>query len=317
MYTCKSITLDSELDWESLMQSSHTATFFQQRQWLRMWVTHFPIPYQILAVSNDSQLVAIAPISHHQGKIYLMGTSPVLEKEQVCDFGDIICLPGQEKEVWLAIVEYVSREFPREPFVPTFIREDSPSYAALLSLNSNSIVSTTSPYLNVPASWDEYLTGLKRKDRHELKRKLRKLESFDYRAYQANPDSINLQKCIALMKQSSPEKLAFLSQPMEQYFVDLMSTIDKTQVILWFMDVEDKTVACAIAFQFKNAMLLYNSGMDLSYGYLSVGLLSKALLIKHSIELGLTRFDFLQGDERYKYDLGGIDNRLYQFTFAL
>ena len=57
--------------------------------------------------------------------------------------------------------------------------------------------------------------------------------------------------------------------------------------------------------------------MDINYRQLSVGLLSKALLIKHSIELGLKQFNFLQGNEPYKYDLGAADNKLYQFIITV
>jgi CelD/BcsL family acetyltransferase involved in cellulose biosynthesis len=52
-------------------------------------------------------------------------------------------------------------------------------------------------------------------------------------------------------------------------------------------------------------MYLYNSAYDPKYDYLSVGLLSKILCIKESIESGRKTWDFLKGGERYKYDTGG------------
>ena len=36
----------------------------------------------------------------------------------------------------------------------------------------------------------------------------------------------------------------------------------------------------------------------------SAGLLLKALTIRHAIDEGLAYYDFLRGDEAYKYDLG-------------
>jgi len=63
---------------------------------------------------------------------------------------------------------------------------------------------------------------------------------------------------------------------------------------------------------------LYNSAYDPEYSYLSVGILSKALYIKDSIQRGKKRFDFLKGSEHYKYHLGGREVPLYncQITFG-
>ncbi|MQY73075.1 MAG: hypothetical protein GH142_05325 [Dehalococcoidia bacterium] len=40
-------------------------------------------------------------------------------------------------------------------------------------------------------------------------------------------------------------------------------------------------------------------------------MLSKVLCIKESINLGRKKWDFLKGAEKYKYQLGGSEIRLY------
>ncbi|MEE8347693.1 MAG: GNAT family N-acetyltransferase, partial [Dehalococcoidia bacterium] len=60
--------------------------------------------------------------------------------------------------------------------------------------------------------------------------------------------------------------------------------------------------------------LLYNSGYNPDYAYLSVGLLSKALALRKAIEEGRSRFDFLRGPEPYKYDLVARDVAVYRCT---
>jgi CelD/BcsL family acetyltransferase involved in cellulose biosynthesis len=50
---------------------------------------------------------------------------------------------------------------------------------------------------------------------------------------------------------------------------------------------------------------------------LSVGLLSKVLCIKDSIERGKKRFDFLKGREAYKYRLGGREVPIYNCQIVL
>jgi len=83
---------------------------------------------------------------------------------------------------------------------------------------------------------------------------------------------------------------------------------------LFFMEVDGKRVASCIAFDYGDAYLLYNSGYDPEYSALSVGLLNKAFCMRDALEAGKSTFDFLRGTERYKYDLGGQNQIVYQMT---
>ena len=51
-------------------------------------------------------------------------------------------------------------------------------------------------------------------------------------------------------------------------------------------------------------MGLYNSGFRPEAAALSPGLILLAHIIRDAIERGQRRFDFLRGEERYKYDFG-------------
>jgi hypothetical protein len=62
---------------------------------------------------------------------------------------------------------------------------------------------------------------------------------------------------------------------------------------------------------------LYNSGYDPTHSYLSVGLLSKVLSLKDSIDAGRNTCDFLKGAEEYKYRLGGREIPIYSCHIAL
>jgi hypothetical protein len=60
-------------------------------------------------------------------------------------------------------------------------------------------------------------------------------------------------------------------------------------------EVEGKRVASLFCFEDKTETLIYNSGYDPQYAYLSVGLLSKAACLRHAIEDGRQHLDFLRG----------------------
>ena len=80
------------------------------------------------------------------------------------------------------------------------------------------------------------------------------------------------------------------------------------------MEIDSVKVAACICFDYNKIYWLYNSGYDPNYSNLSVGLLNKALCIKESIELNYDKFNFLRGSERYKYSLGGEDEKIYQIS---
>ena len=93
---------------------------------------------------------------------------------------------------------------------------------------------------------------------------------------------------------------------MESFFRSLAETMAEAKLLRFgILEISGKPVAAVMCFDYNNKVYLYNSGYDPEYGYLSVGLLSKLLSIKDSIERGRRRYDFLKGPEEYKYRLGG------------
>jgi len=113
----------------------------------------------------------------------------------------------------------------------------------------------------------------------------------------------------------SEQKRNFLSKEMRSFFSELIKTFYPGQLSLSFLENGAFKIAASLTFLFKDEVLLYNSGFDPQYSYLSPGLVLKAYLIRKSIEEGKKRFDFLRGGEKYKYDLGGKERKLYKVTF--
>ena len=77
------------------------------------------------------------------------------------------------------------------------------------------------------------------------------------------------------------------------------------------LELNGLPVAAVMYFDYNNTVFLYNNGYDPQYSFLSVGLISKVLCIKDSVERGRGKFDFLKGAEEYKYRLGGKEITLY------
>ena len=173
--------------------------------------------------------------------------------------------------------------------------------------------------IELPGTWDEYLAVLNKKDRHELRRKLRRLESTAKWSFYGitEPEQVNerLGEFISLMKMSRSDKEDYMTPERERFFHQMAERMSQQGLLkLYFMDIDGQTVAACLCFDYASSRLLYNSGYNPDFSYYSVGLLLNALCLKDAIEQGMGYFDFLRGPEPYKHHLGGQQRDLYQMV---
>jgi len=321
----KQMNLDDQIDWSGLIKNSSTATFFQRKEWLKLWVKHFSVQGEakIFGIFNEEELIGISPleikVEIKGNRINFLGVNPVLGKELVSDFGDFIIKTGREKEVWEAVLREIDNgtmgQWNNAKVELNFIREDSPSFKISQELGGKAEGIDIAPYIDLPKTWEDYLGGLERHDRHELRRKIRKIDEEGVKLIDYNGDSKDVEEFFRLMSMGSEQKRNFLSKEMRSFFSELIKTFYPGQLSLSFLENGAFKIAASLTFLFKDEVLLYNSGFDPQYSYLSPGLVLKAYLIRKSIEEGKKRFDFLRGGEKYKYDLGGKERKLYKVTF--
>ncbi len=113
----------------------------------------------------------------------------------------------------------------------------------------------------------------------------------------------------------TPDKAEFMTAGRERFFRTVAVTLAREySTRLVFLEINGEKVATSLSFVCRNVRYLYNSGYNPAQSSLSVGLLNHALTIKKSIEEGLRAFDFMRGDEAYKYHLGGVDREVFALT---
>ena len=168
------------------------------------------------------------------------------------------------------------------------------------------------PYIPLASDWETYLAGIDKKQRHEIRRKLRRADEnplpVDWYIAQ-DPDSLpaEIDAFFELMIQE-PAKAAFLTDPMrEQMKRSLQAAFDNGWLQLAFMTVAGERAAAYLNFDYDNHIWVYNSGYSLKYRDLSTGWVLLAHLIQWAIENRREEFDFLRGDEDYKYRFGGVE----------
>jgi CelD/BcsL family acetyltransferase involved in cellulose biosynthesis len=176
--------------------------------------------------------------------------------------------------------------------------------------------------LDLPSTWDEYLAQLEAKQRHEVRRKLRRLweaGNVEHRCLDAGEQvSEYMERFLSLFSLSREEKASFMTPQREPFFRSLARNMAEIGLLRFgTIEVDAQPAAITMGFDYGEAHYLYNSAYEPQFEYLSVGLLCKVLCLKESIEKGKKKWDFLKGGEPYKYRLGGREIPIYRCQITI
>jgi predicted N-acyltransferase len=248
------------------------------------------------------ELLGFAPLLVQDDQACLIG-SP-----DVCDYLDFIVAPGRRQDFCAALVKHLRQEGIASLDLGP-LRPDSAAQACFGGRHSCS-PEDVSCELMLPQGWDGYLGMLTVHQRHEVRRKLRRLEEagrFAYRTVDA-PAAIAtaMDVFLRLFIISRADKKAFMNPAMEAFFRSLARSMASWGLVrLGFLDIDGAPAAAVMCFDYKDTVYLYNSGFDPRFRHLNAGLLCKVLSIRDCIERGKKMYDFLKGAEIYKHRLGG------------
>ena len=318
--TSYSVTAESLQSLASLYkarQDLNWAHVFLLPGWLAAWWSHFGEDTQIhlLAIREDEVVIGIAPLRLVEGHALFLGDT------DVCDYLDFIIQPGKEGVFFEVLFQHL-RARGMEDLQLESLRPDSTvmqSFDGTCNIPGMSIscqIDDMSLPLDLPSAWEEYLDSLGPKQCREVRRKLRRIEEagrLDYHVA-ADPDDLpqTLDLFLDLHRRSRPDKAAFMTPKMASFFRTLMWNMSEAGLVRFgLLNLNGVTVAAVIYFDYGDTTYLYNSGYDPGYSALSVGLVSKILCIRESILSGKKVFDFLKGDEVYKYRLGAKEIPIY------
>ena len=319
--------------WNALLSQSAShvpfLTFeYQQTWWRTRGGGEWPQESQLLIVTafRDEKLVGIAPLFHTRnilGKPALMLVGAV----EVSDFLDFIVNPEDLQPFIHGVIDSLLQvDIPAWELLDLHnILEDSPTLAPLQSeaekrnWTYEKIHLQPSPYIPLPGDFEAYLSQIDKKQRHEIRRKLRNVKQSlaeDDLYFTEDPQKVepDVQTFIEMMAQD-PNKKDFLTGPMRQHIHNTARVaFEKGWLQLAFFTLDGEKAAANMSFIFNNRLWLYNSGWDWDYRDYSPGWVLLAYMIEWATENGIQEFDFMRGNETYKYKFGGIDRHIYRVT---
>jgi CelD/BcsL family acetyltransferase involved in cellulose biosynthesis len=302
-----------ERRWNGLLDQSKLPSVFLTWQWQTEWARSFAAgPLQLLTVTDEEgSLSGLLPLYEESpGRLRILGGV------DVSDYLDVLTAAGREEEVWQTLLQHRAAQ-PVEWDLHA-IRAVSPTLALVPALAPSSGLRVLTareercPVLRLPETWDDYLARLAGKDRHELRRKMRKPSAncrvlrAPCRARRLGPALGNF---LALHRRSKVGKARFMDERMERFFHDATLALARAGwARLWFLESAGVAVASFLCVEYAGRGTL-QPGFDPAHSRPRSARL--AHVIGDAITRGIPTFDFLRGEEPYKLGFGPVLEDLF------
>ena len=308
-------------EWNRLLARAPMNCIFYTWEWQSTWWDAYqPGELLILVCREDGQLLGIAPLfvtESEQGR-----SVQIIGCVDVTDYLDFIIDAARLQDVLTVFADYFADHraaFDLLDFCN--IPQHSPTQSILPALlemrgfDASVTQQEVCPIIELPQNWSGYLGSLDKKQRHEVRRKLRRIHGaagpIDWYIVNGShhlPQEID--QFMRLMAASDPQKEQFLQNVSNvKFFKNIVPLAQKCGWLqMNFLTVGAERAAAYINFVYENRVLVYNSGLNhQEYGQLSPGIVLLAYNIQYAIEQGYQIYDFLRGGETYKYRMGGRD----------
>jgi len=303
--------------WLDSRDSSIWDCIFVLPPWLQVWWHDFGFDAELYlgAFRKGGTIAGVAPLLLRGTEASFIGSA------DLCDYLDFVIVPGKEVDFFNILLDDLQgRGIRRLNLSPLRPNSSVLTYLVGIARNRNydvfRKVEDVSLELDLPPTWQGYLSTLTQKQRHEVNRKLRRLGEVGEVNYRVVEDSNSLLDSmdlfLRLFRESREDKAIFLTSRIESFFRSLVKATARSGLLRFgILELNASPVAVVMYFDYNNSVFLYNNGYASEYSSLSVGLISKVLCLKDSVERGRGKFDFLKGAEEYKYRLGGKEITLY------
>ncbi len=315
-------------EWTALLKHAAFDTLFLTPTWQRLtWQEFGQGEAHVLALRDAAgALIGVAPFAVHDS---VLGFACYKE---ISDYLDVIVAAGHEAGAHAAIAGWLlGPDAPAWTALSlTNVREDSAliSQLAPLLCAAGCAVETppedVCPVIALPETFEAWLESLDGRERRETQRKLRRASEESALVFATDPARLDadVDDFLGLMKASMFTKNDFMTPAMAVFFKKMAHVMAEAGWLqLAFLEVGDEAprarAAAYLNFVYNDSVLIYNSGLDPArFAHISPGQVLIARLIEDAIAKKYKVFDFLQGNESYKYKLGGKDMRLVTLRAA-
>ena len=317
----------SEIDsaaWNTLVQQSIADTPFSRHEYLsEWWQTRGGGEWQnaqlvLVSASENDQLIGIAPlfIAEYDAQQALLLVGSI----EISDYLDLIVRAQDESRFLSELLDFLASSIAGNWSTIDWynLPDDSPTLAALKAESEkrgwtyHEEIYRPTPRIALNSSFEDYLAHIDKKQRHEIKRKMRRAAESDlnvrFQIVEKDTDIEPAMETFFHLMAQDPNKANFLHPAMhEQMTITIRAAYAQGYLWLAFLEVDGVKVAASLNFDYKNKLWGYNSGVSRAHMELSPGWVLLGHVIQWCCENGRHEFDFMRGDEDYKYRFGGVN----------
>lgn len=310
--------------WNALVEQSITDTPFSRYEYLSEWWQTLgggewkSAELVLVSAREGDELIGVAPlfIVDYDGQRALMLVGSI----EISDYLDLIVREQDLPRFLSGLLDFLVASHPDSWSALDWynLPDSSPTLAALKAESEkrgwtlHEEIYRPTPRIPLSGSFEDYLSRIDKKQRHEIRRKMRRAAESEkhVRFYIVNgTEDIDLEitAFFDLMVQE-PGKQEFLHPAMrEQMTVTIRNAHKYGYLWLAFLEIDGAKTAASLNFDYKNKLWGYNSGVSREHMELSPGWVLLAHTIQWCCDNDRYEFDFMRGDEEYKYRFGGVN----------
>jgi CelD/BcsL family acetyltransferase involved in cellulose biosynthesis len=318
---------DLKDNWDRLYAADPAAHFFLSWSWISNWL-HDDENWFVVAVRRpkDSHYCALMPLRR---SIMKLDDGAKIDRIQMagrklCDYTGWLVEPDADHEATSLLAKTLAAsgadelelECLRAPqdridrFLNAF-KTTSFKISERADIHPvDGIDNTVCPYVDLPASWEIYLAGLSSNTRQKLRRFLRKAENSDrFSISIAKPGTgdTDIAELLDLWAAKwSARKGSRLPRLIKTNAAMLRHCLNNGSLLLPVLRDGDRVVSALATYldDVKGRLLFFMAGRDETFHELPSGLVLHAWSIRWAIEKQYKTYDFLRGDESYKFMFG-------------
>jgi len=316
--------------WNDLVAAGVTNVPFLRFEYLSTWWSSLgggewkDGKLAIVTAAQNDRLIGIAPLfltTNREGESALM----LLGSIEISDYLDLVARPESLQLFIAGLLDWLGQTYPETWSLLDWynLPDTSPT---LVALKAESVkrgwaytaeIYQPTPYIPLPGDFEAYLNSLDKKQRHEVRRKIRRAEESGrgVRWYIVEDESgldAEVEAFMALMAQD-PEKAAFLTPAMRaQMKTSAHVSFRAGYLQLAFLEVDGEKACVYFNFDYANRIWVYNSGLNRKFMDISPGWVLLGYLLEWANKNKRSEFDFMRGNEDYKYRFGALDRQVMQ-----
>jgi CelD/BcsL family acetyltransferase involved in cellulose biosynthesis len=300
--------------WNALLRSSRANTVFLTWEWLFCWAESFLQNRRlfILAVYQDQELVAIAPwyLNRISGNFMRLNQIEFLgSPEAGSDYLDVIIKRGKEREATHFLYHFLFhegrtiwdclllRDIPSDSLFLLHFQDKIESEGKYAELSKGSYC----PLVTLPKSRD-WIPGVSPKRKARFKQDLGRLEKngeLNHRVHSGDAAAAGVDEFFSFYNQ----KTGHDGLPLRGFLKKISSRRrDQNLLQVNFLTLQGRTIAALLHLRYQDELLLYLMAVDKGFNpKISSGNVLVGLCLQQAREEGMLRYDFLKGNESYKF----------------